>query len=100
MSFSETSYDVELLYSHVLRAKCKGLDGQYHTSELDLNTCIGNSNGELRWGGSNFSEHARDVWYEGVLLGGRLRDNDGHLRETKIYLNEHIANLDGRLAYV
>lgn len=45
MGFQNFSMDIYLQNQHSLHCQCKKLDGSYGHSQIDLNDCLGNSNG-------------------------------------------------------
>ena len=45
MSFSASSTSWELKHGHKLKAVAKNREGHEKETEIDLNTCIGNSDG-------------------------------------------------------
>ncbi|KAH7286314.1 hypothetical protein KP509_32G000600 [Ceratopteris richardii] len=46
-SFRNSCLSVEINDGHTLTASCKGTDGQYHPTSLDLNSCVYNADGML-----------------------------------------------------
>jgi len=69
--FSESCRNA-VVHGEVLHAECLTLTGGFRNSSINLDECIGNSDGEFRWGWSNFSTTAQDVHLEGTFLHARL----------------------------
>lgn len=47
MTFYHSAEDIRIDDGHILRARLRTADGEWNDSEIDLNTCIGNDNGNL-----------------------------------------------------
>ena len=45
MSFHLTAENIRIDDNHILRAKLKDADGNWHDAEIDLNNHLGNDNG-------------------------------------------------------
>ncbi|PWW72357.1 Cyanovirin-N [Tuber magnatum] len=102
MSYRVTSRNPVLINGgRTLRADCQKLDGSWVTSELDLNTCIGNLNGFLAWDMHNFSDSAEDIRLEedGRKLTCMVRKVDGGHRERQGIHLDKIHNSNGVLSY-
>jgi hypothetical protein len=61
-----------VMHGGILHAECLTLTGGFQNSSINLDECIGNHDGSLRWGESNFSASAQDVRLEGALLHASL----------------------------
>lgn len=48
-NFSHSCQNIQLKDGHVLKADAKAKDGSWHSSTLDLNSRIGNNNGNLEY---------------------------------------------------
>ena len=86
-----------------LVAECRDVDGVHRESRLDLNSCLANLNGSLRWArGGNFRPSARDVRLVdgGRVLEAELGDGRGGWVRNHIRLDERIENSNGRLAMI
>jgi hypothetical protein len=83
----------------VLHAECLTLTGEVRESSINLNECVGNSNGEFRWGWTNFSETAQDVHLEGAILHARLATLKGEWCNACTDLQAHIMNIKGNLQW-
>ncbi|KAJ4420977.1 hypothetical protein N0V82_004019 [Gnomoniopsis sp. IMI 355080] len=87
----------------ILRCLVRREDGELTESDLDLNCCIGNENGEFRWGGENFSESADDIRVDieagQPILRAVLHRMDGEPERRDLNLTERISNRDGRLCF-
>ncbi|KIM73641.1 hypothetical protein PILCRDRAFT_828935 [Piloderma croceum F 1598] len=98
MSFYETSRNVRLDEDNrTLRAECKGSDGKFHPTSIDLGMHLGNHNGSFVWHGENFNETARDVRLGGSMLYADLRSPEGTWNAAHIDLNKVVGNDDGQL---
>ncbi|KAG0135885.1 Cyanovirin-N [Tuber indicum] len=99
MTYRDTSRNAVLINSgRTLRAECMKLDGSWVTSEIDLDTCIGNLNA---WDMENFSRTAEDIRLEedGRKLTCMVRKGDGGHRERQGIDLTKIHNSDGVLCY-
>jgi hypothetical protein len=55
MSFALSSTDIRLNDRNSwLTAQCEGQENSWHEASIDLNQCIGNRDGQLVWGETNF----------------------------------------------
>jgi hypothetical protein len=61
-----------VVHGGILHAECLTLTGGVQNSSINLDECIGNSDGSFQWGGNNFSASAQDVRLEGALLHASL----------------------------
>ncbi|OGM47928.1 hypothetical protein ABOM_002738 [Aspergillus bombycis] len=87
----------------MLLAEVRNIQGRYIPRKIRLDDHIGNTDGWFIWGGSNFSNSARNVTLEetpwgpklcadlpminggsrgrqGMMLSDKIRNNDGHLK--------------------
>lgn len=84
----------------VLVAEVADCNGHHRESQIDLNDCLTNMNGDLRWArGGNFRASSRHVRLVdgGEVLEAELGDGRGGWRYNAIRLNGRISNEDGRL---
>ncbi|KAH7091786.1 Cyanovirin-N [Auriculariales sp. MPI-PUGE-AT-0066] len=100
MSFSNSSKQIQLVDEHILSCNADGDNPQ----TLDLNGFIGNSNGTLVWGGSDFSKHAQWgyttlIFTPGqTMLQARLKTSDGtYAPASQLNLDSRIGNDHGNL---
>jgi hypothetical protein len=103
MAFSQSSENIEIIGEerNILRAYCHDKNGSGHISSIDLNSYLGNINGEFRWGGHNFTRSAVNVILKGATLYADLQREDGTWNNaTTVHLDDHITNNDGRLEYM
>lgn len=99
--FSNTSRNITLVGGTILRADCLQHTGIWVPSTLDLNTGIGNVNGNFVHPGRNFSTDARGtVLQNNTILSASLRMNNGNFRNAAIDLDTIVGNDDGNLAFV
>jgi hypothetical protein len=94
--FAETCRNAVII-DGVLHAECSTLSGEFRKSSINLNGCIGNSDGEFRWGWSNFSATAQDVCLEGTHLHARLATIKGEWHNACTDLQTRIRNMGGNL---
>ncbi|PUU82051.1 cyanovirin-N-like protein [Tuber borchii] len=102
MSYADSSRNAVLTNGgRTLRAECQNADGNWVTSEIDLDTCIGNPNGYLGWGMQNFSHSSEDIKLEegGRKLTCRPKTVDGGFRERQGIDLNRIQNVNGRLVF-
>jgi hypothetical protein len=86
-----------------LVADCRDTNGHHCESRLDLNACLTNTNGSLRWArGGNFRPSARYVRLVdgGRVLEAELGDGRGGWVRNHVRLDERIENSNGRLAMI
>ena len=104
MSFAESSENIEYRHCH-LHATCRCSDGTENESKITLDDFIGNENGNLVWGGENFSQTCKDVElvkdYKkyGPILKCNAKKTNGLWIPVSLNLNERIANNDGVLTF-
>ncbi|KAK4209742.1 Cyanovirin-N [Rhypophila decipiens] len=105
MSFHLSAVDIRLDDGHILRARLGNGEGEQVDAEFDLNTVIGNNDGNFEWGGSDFSGSAEEISFslEGddsvPILRANLRDVEGNLQHRDLNLSERITNENGNFAY-
>ncbi|KAK4442595.1 cyanovirin-n family protein [Podospora aff. communis PSN243] len=106
MSFHASAQDIRVDDGHMLRATLLNADGEAVEAEFDLNTVIGNDNGNFVWGGGDFSGSAEEISFslEGddsvPVLRANLRDVEGNLEHRDINLSERIGNDNGSFVFV
>jgi len=86
-----------------LVADCRDVDGHHRQSRLDLNACLTNVNGSLRWArNGNFRASARNVRlvYGGKVLEAECGDGGGGWSRNHVRLDEMIENADGQLSMI
>jgi hypothetical protein len=99
-NFRASSRDVHLEHGCVLVAECADVHGHHRSSSLNLNDCLTNKNGRLRWArGGNFATSARHLRLvnDGKRLVAEVADDDGNWNETWVSLNKKITNDNGVL---
>lgn len=126
-SFNISSQNIGLRDDCILYAECETADGDWVSSELNLNTCLGNNDGipppppseysevhvtnlniepgSFQWGGVNFAETASSISFsiEGganqPILRAVLKSADQEPVEADVNLAERIQNIDGVLSF-
>ncbi|KAJ3047183.1 hypothetical protein HK097_000159 [Rhizophlyctis rosea] len=86
--------------SATLVARCYDSNGKEQPSTLDLNKCIANIDGELRWcRDGNFAFSSDDIWVdrEGILHAKCKTTNNIQAKYSTLDLNKRIANVNGCL---
>ncbi|KAL2151881.1 hypothetical protein VTH82DRAFT_5065 [Thermothelomyces myriococcoides] len=97
MTFSDSANHI-LLEGSVLRAEVMTEEGAWVWAEIDLDTIIGNNDGEFDPAGENFSQTAEDIALDGTVLTARLQRADGEWNDpVSIDLNDVLENIDGTL---
>ncbi|MEQ9552093.1 mannose-binding lectin [Coleofasciculus sp. G2-EDA-02] len=103
--FSQTCENITINGS-TLSAECETRNGYYRTTSIKLDDYIGNLDGVLSWGDSNFSQTCQDIGLAQLLssreflLAAQCEKVDGiTYSQSDISLDEHIANIDGTLEY-
>ncbi|ORX88909.1 Cyanovirin-N [Clohesyomyces aquaticus] len=106
MSFHTTAENIRVDDNRFLRARLTNGDGEWVDAEIDLNNCLGNSNGQFVWGGSGFADSCESVSFnlEGgdnvPILRARLIDGDGNAVDADVNLAERIENQGGQFVVV
>ncbi|KAI8723141.1 CVNH domain-containing protein [Fusarium sp. LHS14.1] len=97
MNFHLGTKNVRLQNGHYLIASIS-VDGNWEDATLDLDLYIGNNNGTLSWGGSNFSQRATEIRIGKDARGGwcpilkaTLLDSQGVARISGLYLGHCIG---------
>ncbi|KAI5302625.1 hypothetical protein KEM56_000514 [Ascosphaera pollenicola] len=106
MSFHETAKDITLEDGHILKCILFNSDGEEREAELDLNYYLGNVNGVLEWGETNFADSAEDITFdiEGddniPVLRCQCGDGSGETFAVDKNLAERIGNDNGTLVFL
>ncbi|PYH89051.1 Cyanovirin-N [Aspergillus ellipticus CBS 707.79] len=108
MSFHETCQNIHLIHENgatLLHCEVRRRNNEFVARTIRLDRHIGNTDGWFLWGGSNFTETARDIQLvpseRGPKLTAFLRTKDGSHRELQgLYLADKIANKDGELVFL
>jgi hypothetical protein len=101
MSFGNTTKNIRLGGS-TLYADCLDNDGNWVSSQLDLDTCLGNIDGNFQWDKQAFSASAEDVKlkFTVVNLTASLEKADGDsFSSSTVNLNDRISNNNGKLTF-
>lgn len=97
MSFSESSMGV-YLEGTTLHASCQNGSDQWVHSSLDLDTVLGNNNGDFDTNSTGFSKTAQDITLEEDTNVLRAKLKQGQTwKDASIDLNSFIKNDDGQL---
>ena len=102
-NFSVTSSNVTLDRDYDLIALCKIRGGKEKLSSIDLNDCLTNQWGQLKWArGGNAFASAKNVRLvdDGRVVEAELGDGRGGWSRSRIVLDERIGNEDGELVFV
>ena len=95
--FTDTSRAISIS-GPVLMAQCQDRRGDWVYSEINLDKLIGNSRGQLEWGGKDFSVTARNTRVsEGVLIAELTNNNEMDWHTSTLDLNKFISNKGGVL---
>ncbi len=98
MSFSSTSSNISLDGAY-LRALCADVEGQQQNSGIDLNTCVANIDGILKWAkDGNFAASSEGIQLNGSILTCDCNRTDGTMNSSQLNLDECITNLNGQLS--
>ncbi|KAJ5807711.1 hypothetical protein N7447_011167 [Penicillium robsamsonii] len=91
-----------------LVGRCWDNSRGWNESWLNLDSCLGDSGGRFQWGGSEFTDRARNISFNPTEGGSRvpvlraeLRDDSpgGNFLEGNVNLAEKINNRDGNLQF-
>ncbi|KAK5728834.1 hypothetical protein LTR15_001974 [Elasticomyces elasticus] len=76
MAFSSSSQSIHLVQKSILVAECCRPGGTYIEARLDLDGCLGNSDGEFDIGGNEFlgSTQRKSIKLNGTKLTAKLRN--------------------------
>ena len=99
-NFRASSRDARLEGRATLVAECADVKGFYRRAALNLNECLTNTNGTLRWAKrGNFAASARQIRLVegGNVLVCELGNGKGGWVSNRMVLNERITNDDGKL---
>lgn len=105
MSFHHSAEDIRIDDKHFLRASLRNENGDLVEAEFDLDTVIGNSEGNFAWDGANFSETSEDVTFsiEGggqvPVLRAQLANSEGEYFSRDLNLAERIQNDNGAFSF-
>ena len=86
-----------------LVADCRDVNGHHRESRLDLNLCLTNTDGSLRWArNGNFRPSSRNVRLVdgGKVLEAELGDGHGGWLRNHLRLDERIENANGQLSMI
>jgi len=83
-----------------LSAKCQTTSGNFVPSSINLIPHIENVDGVLKWQSGNFTETCRSNALQGPsIMSAQCKNKAGQWVTTKINLDEHIVNINGKLTY-
>lgn len=80
-----------------LHASCLDSNGGSHNSSLNLNPLIGNHEGTLVWGSSNFAASCNNISLSGTTLHADCMDSNGKCHHSTLDLNNYVSNIEGTL---
>ncbi|KAJ7096890.1 Cyanovirin-N [Mycena epipterygia] len=96
-NFSSTCSGISVNLGNLdLTATCQNSSGGTETTTIGLNSCVGNTNGELT-AGNSFSGSCEDISFSGVELSALCRNPAGTLISTSLDLNAIFSNTNGVL---
>ncbi|KAH0320301.1 purine and uridine phosphorylase, partial [Aureobasidium melanogenum] len=101
--FSMTSRNIILDNDFNLVASCQCMDGSWLQTSISLNDLLENQGGHFAWNKrGNFVAAARNIRLSdyGMFLVAELVDDHGVWKDTRVDLDERIANHDGKLTFV
>ncbi|EIW75909.1 Cyanovirin-N [Coniophora puteana RWD-64-598 SS2] len=93
--FGESCSSIEISYT-TLSANCAEVDGSVEAAQIDLSTCIGNSNGQLACG-VEYQETCSGCDYSGTVLYCECTNDSDQPVSTSIDLNTCIGDNNGEL---
>ncbi|NER29271.1 MAG: hypothetical protein F6J89_17000 [Symploca sp. SIO1C4] len=96
--FSKTCKNISLENETIVEAQCKRISGNFVPAAVNLNNCIENRNGGLRFGGDKFIFTCKPpLLYDETGLTASCRNYDGNYVPSLLNLDEGITNNDGLL---
>ncbi|CAE6358175.1 unnamed protein product [Rhizoctonia solani] len=108
MSFADSASaeSIRLADGHWLVASLQDSEGNWHESTIDLDHFIGNIDGKLTWGKTEFSQSTQNIWLDTnygpsliILKGEGQKEDESFGEEDALNLNEFIQNIEGKLEY-
>ncbi|NMG06876.1 CVNH domain-containing protein [Brasilonema sp. UFV-L1] len=97
--FSRTCENISISGSK-LSASCEKANGGFNQTSINLNPYIENVDGKLTWQPSNFIETCRGTGLSGSnVLKAECKTRNQNFVSTSINLDDHIANIDGKLQF-
>jgi len=90
-NFTQTCTGIAITGSGIMTASCKKANGQWNATALDLNSGVGNNNGTLVRGDSDFKATCRNIGGNSVLRASCKRRN-GTYNSTALDMNPYINN--------
>ncbi|KAK4900334.1 hypothetical protein LTR27_002559 [Elasticomyces elasticus] len=99
MAFSSSSQSIHLVQKSILVAECCRPGGTYIEARLDLDGCLGNSDGEFDIGGNEFvgSTQRKSIQLNGTKLTAKLQNVHGVYKKATVDLDYFVANISGQL---
>ncbi|KAK5721380.1 hypothetical protein LTR17_014591 [Elasticomyces elasticus] len=99
MAFSSSSQSIHLVQKSILAAECCRPGGTYIEARLDLDGCLGNSDGEFDIGGNEFvgTTQRKSIKLNGTKLTAKLRNVHGVYKKASVDLDYFVANISGQL---
>ena len=101
--FHASSRSMRLEPRSLLVAECADARGVHRRATIELNDCLTNSGGQLRWArGGNFAASSRGLRLVegGKVFEAELGDGKGGWVRQRVLLSERIMNDDGKLRMV
>ncbi|KAF8423011.1 Cyanovirin-N [Tirmania nivea] len=108
-SFQASSIDIYIQWKEscetILHCMARDESGNLRNAQITLDYCIGNYDGKFVWGGKDFTQSARKVYFHieqyGSLanLHADLINTEGEWVHRVINLGERIINDDGCLVF-
>ncbi|KAK4955940.1 hypothetical protein LTR10_006879 [Elasticomyces elasticus] len=102
MAFSSSSQSIHLVQKSILVAECCRPGGTYIEARLDLDGCLGNSDGEFDIGGNEFvgSTQRKSIGLNGTKLTAKLRNVHGVYKKATVDLDYFVGKFEGYNSYV
>jgi hypothetical protein len=97
-NFTATCTGIHITGSGIMTASCKKRNGQWNATALDLNTGVGNNNGTLVRGDTDFKATCRNIGGTSILSASCKRRN-GTYNRTALDMNPYINNSNGSLTW-
>lgn len=97
-NFVASCSNIRVTGSGVLTASCRMANGTPHATALDLNPFVGNNNGSLVAGGSNFVASCSGIGGGSVMVAD-CRMRNGTPNFTALDLNPFVNNSNGVLQW-
>ena len=97
-NFSQSCHSISV-DGNQLSAICRTTDQREVETGINLDQFIGNIDGNLTWGESDFSLSSSKMYMDGSILFALCKKMNGDEKPSGLNLDAAISNIDGNLMY-